>query len=344
VPDAALKTGSDAGDTLRLTAVAVAAAFVLPGLGGGAAVSATSDPYPDASRTSTGLVPLIDLGAGTYNGYAGGLYPGGSNVPPPSYEEDGLAAAGRVTPRNSRGLPAANGRIVLLSIGMSNAMLEFATFASVVRADNGVSRAVALVNGAASGQTANLIADPAAPYWASVGAKLTAARLSPAQVQIVWLKDANNQHPDGFPEDALALEDNLAAILSILTGRFPNLQLVYLSSRTYGGYAETDLNPEPHAYDSGFAVKWLMEQRITDPPARPWLGWGPYLWTDGINGRSDGLVWTPQDVQQDGTHPSASGRQKVASLLLAFLKDDPTTTPWFTRFGLHARSDVPAGQ
>ncbi len=35
----------------------------------------------------------------------------------------------------------------------------------------------------------------------------------------------------------------------------------------------------------------------------------------------------------DGTHPSPSGRQKVADLLLKFFKSDPTASPWFTKLG-----------
>ena len=33
-------------------------------------------------RDSTGLIPLCDLGKGTYKGEEGGLYPGGGNTPP----------------------------------------------------------------------------------------------------------------------------------------------------------------------------------------------------------------------------------------------------------------------
>ncbi len=63
----------------------------------------------------------------------------------------------------------------------------------------------------------------------------------------------------------------------------------------------------------------------------PVLLWGPYLWADGQKGRKLGdLVWKPEDFGGDGTHPSPSGRQKVAGQLLHFLKTDPTAKIWFT--------------
>ena len=57
------------------------------------------------------------------------------------------------------------------------------------------------------------------------------------------------------PQDARALHANLKAIVRILRARFVNLRLIYLSSRTYAGYAITA--PEPQAYDSAFAARWL---------------------------------------------------------------------------------------
>jgi hypothetical protein len=62
----------------------------------------------------------------------------------------------------------------------------------------------------------------------------------------------------------------------------------------------------------------------------PWISWGPYYWANGMNARSDGLVWTCQDLQADGTHPSDPiGRIKVATQLLNFLKSDDTASIWF---------------
>ena len=46
-------------------------------------------------------------------------------------------------------------------------------------------------------------------------------------------------------------------------------------------------------------------------------------------GRSDGLVWSCDDVDADGTHPSKTGVQKVVSMLTAFFKTDPTARRWF---------------
>ncbi len=122
----------------------------------------------------------------------------------------------------------------------------------------------------------------------------------------------------------------------------PGGRIVLLSSRTYGGHATTKLNPEPYAYESGFAVKWLIEEQIKGAPglnadpakgaiSAPWLAWGPYLWTDGDQGRRDGLVWERQDVREDGTHPSDSGRQKVARLLQDFFHTDRLASRWFLK-------------
>jgi hypothetical protein len=56
----------------------------------------------------------------------------------------------------------------------------------------------------------------------------------------------------------------------------------------------------------------------------PWLAWGPYLWIDGLNPRSDGMICTSADLKKDSVHPSLSGRQKVVDQLNAFLKIDKT--------------------
>jgi hypothetical protein len=295
----------------------VAAVLFVPSAG--AAVRAAAS---NCAHTSVPMTPLTDLGARRYHGFPGGLYGRGKNTPPHAYLRTGIAAAKRVRP--------IDGKVVLLSIGMSNATLEFSTFEALAAGNPLKSPAVTIVDGAQDGQDAETVKDPGAPYWSVVDARLAAAGATDAQVQAIWLKEAiANQH-SRFPQDARRLEADLRATVGVLRSRFPNLQLVYVSSRTYAGYASTALNPEPQAYDSGFAAKWLVEQRIDGKLRGPWIGWGPYLWTDGLKGRKDGLVWTCQDVRAtDGTHPSTSGRAKVAALLWQFFASDPTARGWF---------------
>ncbi len=61
----------------------------------------------------------------------------------------------------------------------------------------------------------------------------------------------------------------------------------------------------------------------------PWLSWDPYIWANGTTRRADGLTYEEADLSSDGTHPSLSGRRKVADQLLQFFKSDTTTRPWF---------------
>src|SRR5260221_3634013 len=79
--------------------------------------------------------PLTELGQAQYKGFAGGLYPDGKNDRPAGHENFGLALARRVQPLDGDGKPSADGRIVLLSVGMSNASQEFSTFIGLANAD-----------------------------------------------------------------------------------------------------------------------------------------------------------------------------------------------------------------
>ena len=291
-------------------------------------------PQSDCNRTSTGLIPINDLGSGFHRGYQGGLYEGGSNTPSEQYLSEGLAHSARVQPLNGFGQPDPNGKIVLLSIGMSNTTQEYSVFKQMADADPEKNPSVAIVDGAQGGQDAETIRNPNANFWNVVKQRLTGANATQQQVQAVWLKEAIAGENRQFPNDARGLKEALADIVGIMETRYPNLQLVYLSSRIYAGYATTNLNPEPYAYQSAFSVKWLIEERTRPTTSlrwRAWLGWGPYLWADGLIPRSDGLIWLCSDFQTDGTHPSTSGRQKVAQMLLNFFKTDSTTMSWFLR-------------
>jgi len=293
------------------------------------------------ARTSVGFTPISDLGTRTYKGQAGGLYPNGSNTRPASHESAGLARARAIVPLDQDGQPDPNGQYVLVSIGMSNTTQEFSVFKTLADADPTRDRHLTIVDGAQGGQTAQAWSSAGCSCWTTLGDRLTSAGVTAAQVSVAWIKEADASPTSGWPTHASALEDELAAILSVAAVRFPNLRLVYLSSRIYGGYAVGSLNPEPYAYEGGFAVKWLIEDQLrgagglayaTDNSAGgvAWIAWGPYLWADGLIPRSDGLTWGCSDLSStDGTHPSATGQRKVADMLLAFFRTDSTARAWY---------------
>jgi hypothetical protein len=295
-----------------------------------------------------------------YLGFEGGLYPAGNAIPT-AHLSAGIIHAKAIQPLDVNGTPNAGGRYVLISIGMSNTTQEFCSaganppcaswsFMGQAAADPAVNHAtLAIVNGARGGQAASSWTSPtSAEYDRIRDSWLTPSGLSELQVQVAWVKVANAQPTLSLPSstsDAYTLVSQMATIARTLKQRYPNLQLVFFSSRIYAGYATTTLNPEPYAYESGLAVKWVVQAQIDQiqqgsvqntragdldyRTVAPWIGWGPYLWAHGATPRSDGLAWLATDVESDGTHPSQSGEQKVGGLLLDFFKTSPVTQCWF---------------
>jgi len=275
------------------------------------------------------VTPLTDLGSAKYLGLAGGLYPNGKNSPPSAYEQAGVALGATVQALDRDGKPSASGQIVMISIGMSNTSREFSQFIRLAEARKNPN--LVMIDAARDGAAATEIALPSGDYWKHVDSRLQRFEVSPAQVQVVWLKAALAHDAWGFPKAARLLQRAMRSIVGILSTTFPQLKLVYVSSRIYGGYSETDLSPEPIAYESAFAVKWLIEERINNSNTGkiPWISWGPYLWANGMTPRSDGLIWKRSDFEPDGVHPSAQGILKVATMLLDFFQNETTAKPWF---------------
>jgi len=312
----------------------------------------------DCSLTSTGNVPLDDLGQGTYGGFAGGLYPNGANTRPAQHNSSGLTIASEVRPLNASGSPDPNGKIVMISVGMSNATEEFASdgsFSFKPQADSDLTKNphLVIVDGAQSGMDATQWLNIHAATWQTLNGRLTASGVTPAQVQVVWLKQAliDPVNYGAFPAHAQVLQQDLETIIRNMKVLYPNILMAFLSSRTRA--YTTDLaaeNPEPFAYESGFAVQWTIADQINGtgnlnfdptkgPVVAPYLAWGPYIWADGTNPRSDGFVWLCSDLQSDFIHPTATGGvPKVADQLLAYFKTDPIATPWFLNHSFTGRA------
>ncbi|MEQ1852577.1 MAG: hypothetical protein ABMA01_13420, partial [Chthoniobacteraceae bacterium] len=297
-------------------------------------------PLPPAPKD---LVPLNELN-GKYKEQDGGLYGGGKNEPPAEHAALARTAIAEIKPLDRDGRPAPDGKVVLMSIGMSNTTMEFSSFVQLANEDPRRAGHVVVVDAAQGGKDATAWASADARPWEVAAQKLQGAGVSPAQVQAVWIKQALKGPDAGFPSETERLRDRIREIVTVAKQKYPNLRVVYLSSRIYAGYATTALNPEPYSYESAFAVRWLIDEQIKGSPAlnadpakggvkAPVLLWGPYLWANGATPRkSDGLAFLREDLsERDGTHPSESGRGKVAKLLLDFFTTDPLAGTWFVK-------------
>ena len=304
------------------------------------------------------LTPLCDMTpSDRYEGEDGGLYGGGQNTPPEAHRRAAEAQLARIRTLNAEGEPNDEGTIGFIAISMSNATQEFSRFKQIADASLRKSPKVTIVDCAQGGQAMAEWAPANARPWEEAKRRLASAKVSPKQVQVAWIKLANKAPTGSLQEHGRTLERDTLAVLHNARALFPNLRIVYLGSRTYGGYANGPLNPEPYAYESAFAARWLIQRQVSGDPElvevkSPLLLWGPYLWADGVSRRKlDGLVWNRSDFGPDGVHPSDTGRQKVAKLLLEFLSTDPLAKPWFAGHGTGSpkpatdhRSDLPSPQ
>ncbi|HLY24641.1 MAG TPA: hypothetical protein VKT83_19405 [bacterium] len=173
--------------------------------------------------------------------------------------------------------------------------------------------------------------------------------MSPGMVcRVAGALNASNPAVQGSP-DACNYERYTGMMARFLKSVFPNVKQLFVHARIYGGYATTTLNPEPYAYETGFATKWLVDSQIRqvatgriDPVAgdldyrngeAPWIAWGPYWWAAGNtpcrNCAESGITWAADDFDpRDGIHPSPHGVAKVARMLQRYYLQSPYS-PWF---------------
>lgn len=335
-----------------LAAVAVAASSWITPQSAGAQAGNPMDP----SLTELGYIPLPDLGPGTYirdgRTELGGLYPGGWPVRPPEFENTVLEVArNQILPLDAQGNPdPENGKIVMVSAGMSNTLIyfeghagdDYACYRERAQQDAGRNPQLVVVNGA-QGTRAAMDWEPVdSTTYSTMKNLLTKAKVTPAQVQVVWVLHALRE-TGPFPTYAQEFQRYLEATARNLKTHFPNVKLAYYSSRerAYLMYRKG----EPDCYEAGFAVRWMIEKQMMGDPELNWnpdkgevkaplILWGPYLWCDGLKPRSDGLIWTccePTSDVYNNPHPESSGAQKCADQIYAFFKTDPTATPWYLR-------------
>lgn len=293
-------------------------------------------------RTHMGFVPITEIGSGLYLGAAqGGLYPGGSNERPASHTAAGLEAAQRVVP--------VDGQVCLISIGMSNTGMKWNRFMqNGFPSIEGRNPAVVVANGAVGSNPVDTTADPSHGVWNTIDSQLADSGCTPDQVRVAWVLHAERGPSEDFMTEAARFEADLRATLVNMNDHFANLEMVYLSSRSYAGYGDKNNNPEPYAHQTAFVVKWVIEAQIegTDPElsldaGMPWLSWGPYLWADGLGaddqlggipGRvipDDGMEYECSDFSDsDGIHPGQGMLIKASDQLVEFFSTDETAAAW----------------
>ncbi len=329
--------------------------------------------------------PLIDLSPSKLylNRFAGLLY-ASSNTPTGLQDAIARNGAAAIVPLNANGQPSRSGAIGVVAIGMSNWTGEICvgsntkvspargcapdTFMDQIQkaqAAGTINPALIIVDCAQAGQDANAWANPGSSAWATcLNRRLVSAGITAQQVEAVLWKDGDItpafhglsslaslpglacSSADTLGIDACYYEMKTGAAARLIYANFSSVRLLFLQSRTYGGYANlagSDENPEPYANEYGFATKWLIQAQNNqlngggiDPVAgdlslqqAPVMIWGPYLWASGTEPRSDGLVWLRSDFQSDGTHTTQSGWTKVSDMLMNFYTTSPYAAPWF---------------
>jgi len=281
------------------------------------------------------LIPLNDLGPAPYAyGYYGGLWEEGSNTIPADHAIAGLRRAALIQPLDADGNPSPDGKIGFLAVGGGEAARIANAFSSTTR----MRAEVVFVNAAAPGLDAS--------HWTRDIRATLPPGLTDQQIQVAWVELQDDYPYSPLPiqdSDAYRLKSLLSESLRAMKKRWPNLQVAYLSSPVFGGYATTQRNPEPYPYEAGLTVRWTIVGQITlmrtgylwdsrigdvnyERGSAPWITWGPYLWADGTTPRSDGLTWTRDDFEPDGETLSEAGALKGAALLRSFLMSEPTAS------------------
>ena len=223
-----------------------------------------------------------------------------------------------------------DGVIGLVCIGMSNSNQECDDFIAKLAGEfaGQVNPQVRVVNCAVPGNAIEKWNDPAYDkLWEKcIQQRIPQAGLRPDQIRVVWHKAADMFTTDAsgaafppYPDpnaDYFHFYENLTTFAARLHEKLPSVKAVYVTSRSYGGFADKESRGEPHSYEEGLALnQWLKDHLQVDGV---WYGWGPYLWapdcaTGAVNGR--GVCYERGDYREDGIHPEHGARDKISQML-----------------------------
>lgn len=323
---------------------------------------------PVCDNDSSGLIPLIDLGPGTYLGKQGGLYPGGLNYEntTSAHYKKGKNFAKNLKPLDSLGnISYEKGVVLMAGFGPSVPGHLMDEFVPIVRdtADTEFITNICFdaINMCAGGKGLDYAIGPdSTKYWKQMKNKIEEKGYKVEQLQVGWMyfndKYDSTGVPSSFPETPERIVDDLTFYLHELLEHYPNLKIVFISGRHYGGFADSTLDQypaisEPSSYWNNFAVKWLIERQITGSPElkyfganinSPFISWGPFYWSDGnIPRATDGVLYQCSDFSStDGFHLTDSTYVRDATTLMDFIYNS-AFSKYYVRDGLSWSTCVP---
>ena len=252
---------------------------------------------------ASGFTPLPNLPPNEYNGELGGLYPNESNTIPAPYMDEVQAAYDALVLDTD---------IHFLCSGMSN--MKHTCDAMIDDVDSQMSSAVDIGNAGRPGRAIQHF-DTETP--GDVYTNLTRAGFTPSDVDVVIFFNACALPENQYCGDWYVMADSIRQVYNNLNVAYPNLKLIYFTSREYAPPFAASLNPNPYAYQDGFSYKWAIESRIVGDLSGVPVIWGPYQYDES---------WPDSYFNPDGIHLSDEGLEVAGALWYSFFLNEP----WFS--------------
>ncbi len=252
----------------------------------------------------TGFTPFVDLQTGTYLGYQAGMYPGGSNELTGPHLKSGKTIANGIKPLDGSGaVNFGDGVVLVAGFGPSVPGHIYNKFVDHIRTPSekyDLNPCMDAINLCVGGKDLGYatIDSTTDSYWESLVQKVYDVGYTPEQVQIGWMyfNSKGLTVPPVFPDKSIETKDLEILFLNKAKEYFPNIKIMYISARHYGGFADTTILEyyslaEPASYQNNWSVKWLVEEQINNSnpllqykganPKAPYVLWGPNFWCDG---------------------------------------------------------------
>lgn len=118
--------------------------------------------------------------------------------------------------------------------------------------------------------------------------------------------------------------NEMMRILPMLQSKYPNLVNVWIASpqASFSKEIPYPANQEPSPWRQGAVSMRIANTYVGPLHIIP----GPYVWTDQVCGRADGLAFTKAEYEADGVHPGPVAAQRYAQYMTDFFVNVPSPT------------------